>query len=66
MNSPFVRSPLTRTSPCANLVDSLVEAGIQGILSFAACHVMVPRKVKVINIDIAIDLASLPYYFASG
>ena len=47
------------------VVDSLVAAGIKGFLSFAACHVAVPRKVKVISIDIAMDLASLPYYLPS-
>ena len=48
------------------VIDSLVEAGIQGVLSFAACHVAVPRRVKVINIDIAMDLARLPYYLPSS
>ncbi len=41
---------------------ALVEAGIQGILSFSPGHIVVPRKVKVITIDIAMDLARLPYY----
>ena len=44
------------------IVDQLVEVGIKGILNFSACHLVVPAKVRVTNIDIAIDLASLPYY----
>jgi len=44
------------------IVDQLVEVGVKGILNFSACHLVVPAKVRVTNIDIAIDLASLPYY----
>jgi len=44
------------------LVDKLVEAGIVGILSFAPSQLTVPKKVKVISINIAMDLARLPYY----
>jgi len=43
-------------------VDALVRAGIKGILKFSPCYITVPRKVKVISIDIATDLARLPYY----
>lgn len=42
--------------------DALVKAGIRGILNFSPCYITVPRKVKVITIDIAMDLARLPYY----
>ena len=42
--------------------DALVKAGIKGILNFSPCYISVPKKVKVITIDIAIDLARLPYY----
>ncbi|MHC4617342.1 MAG: redox-sensing transcriptional repressor Rex [Planctomycetota bacterium] len=42
--------------------DKLVEAGVKGILNFSPCYITVPRKVKVITIDIAMDLARLPYY----
>ncbi len=48
-------------------VDRLVGAGIRGILNFASCKVTVPRRVKVITLDIAMELARLPYYMpASG
>jgi redox-sensing transcriptional repressor len=44
--------------------DALVKAGIKGILNFSPCHIIVPKKVKVITIDIAMDLARLPYYMS--
>jgi len=42
--------------------DKLVKAGITGILNFSPCYITVPKRVKVITIDIAMDLARLPYY----
>ncbi len=42
--------------------DTLVSAGITGILNFSPCRIKVPKKVKVITINIALDLARLPYY----
>jgi len=44
------------------ITERLVEVGIVGILNFAPCYLTVPKKVKVINIDIAMDIARLPYY----
>lgn len=44
------------------ITDALVKTGIKGILNFSPCHINVPKKVKVITIDIAMDLARLPYY----
>ena len=43
-------------------VDQLVASGIKGILNFAPCKVSVPKRVKVITLDIAMELARLPYY----
>jgi redox-sensing transcriptional repressor len=40
----------------------LVDAGVGGILNFAPCHLDVPRRVKVVNVDIAMELGSLQYY----
>lgn len=42
--------------------DALVKAGVMGILNFSPRRITVPKKVKVISIDIAMDLARLPYY----
>jgi redox-sensing transcriptional repressor len=44
------------------IADALVKAGITGILNFSPCYITAPKKVKVITIDIAMDLARLPYY----
>jgi redox-sensing transcriptional repressor len=46
--------------------DKLVEAGVRGILNFSPRYIAVPKKVKVITIDIAMDLARLPYYMPAG
>ncbi len=46
--------------------DDLVEAGAKGILNFAPCYITVPKNLKAITIDIAVDLARLPYYMPPG
>ena len=46
--------------------DALVKAGVKGILNFSPCYITGPKKVKVITIDIAMDLARLPYYIPAG
>ena len=46
--------------------DALVKAGVRGIMNFSPCHIAVPKKVKVITIDIAMDLARLPYYMPAS
>ena len=46
--------------------DELVKAGITGILNFSPCYITVPKKIKVITIDIAMDFARLPYYMPSN
>ena len=42
--------------------DELVKAGVKGILNFSQRYIAVPKKVKVVTIDIAMDMACLPYY----
>jgi redox-sensing transcriptional repressor len=46
------------------VADTLLQAGVRGILSFSPRHIVVPKKVKIIAIDIAMDLACLPYYLS--
>jgi len=46
--------------------DALVKAGVKGILNFSPCYITVPGKVKVITLDIAMDLARMPYYMPAG
>jgi len=53
------------TVPCGaaqDAADALVKAGVKGILNFSPCALSVPKKTKVLNIDIAMDLVRLPYY----
>ena len=44
------------------VTDSLVSNGIKGVLNLSPYHIEVPKNVKVISIDIALDIARLPYY----
>lgn len=46
--------------------DRLVQAGVRGILNFSPRYITVPKRIKVITIDIAMDLARLPYYMSSS
>jgi redox-sensing transcriptional repressor len=48
------------------VTDKLVATGIKGILNFSPKRIAVPKKVKVITIDIATDLARLPYYIPAS
>lgn len=59
----IVAVPRTAAQPT---VDRLVAAGIKGILNFAPCKVEAPKRVKVITLDIAMELARLPYYMPAG
>lgn len=47
------------------VTDKLVDNNIKGILNFTSCRIEVPKKVKVISIDIALDMARLPYYIST-
>jgi redox-sensing transcriptional repressor len=59
----IVAVPRDAAQPIAEI---LVKAGVKGILNFSPCYITVPRKIKVITIDIAMDLARLPYYLPAG
>ncbi len=59
INLAIIAVPRNATQKTA---DALVKSGVKGILNFSPCHITVPKKVKVITIDIAMDLARLPYY----
>jgi len=45
--------------------DVLVKANVRGILNFASSYLVVPKKVKVISMNIAVELARLPYYIVT-
>ncbi|MDH4202612.1 MAG: redox-sensing transcriptional repressor Rex [Phycisphaerae bacterium] len=49
-----------------DVTDKLVNAGVGGILNFTSSYLSVPANVKVINIDIGVSLACLPYYLPVG
>ena len=59
INLAIISVPRNAAQQTAN---ALVKAGVKGILNFSPCYITVPKKVKVITIDIAMDLARLPYY----
>lgn len=46
------------------VVDSLVEAGVKGILNFAPVRPAVPDFVKVKNVDLGSELESLAFYLS--
>jgi len=48
------------------IADTLVKAGVKGILSFSPYCIAVPKKIKVMNIDICTDLARLAYYIPAN
>ena len=48
------------------VADDIVKAGVKGILNFSTRHIVVQKKIKVISIDIAMDLARLPYYMSAS
>jgi redox-sensing transcriptional repressor len=56
----------TPSDVAQGVTNKLVKAGVKGILNFAPCTLTAPKKVKIINIDIAMDLATLPYYLPSA
>ncbi len=45
-----------------SVTDKLVKAGIRGILNLSPCYLDVPKRIKVVTIDIATALGMLPYY----
>ncbi|MCE5185659.1 MAG: redox-sensing transcriptional repressor Rex [Planctomycetaceae bacterium] len=51
--------PAEAAQTCA---DQLIKAGIKGILSLSPCYLETPKRIKVISIDLAMELGTLPYY----
>lgn len=51
--------PSEAAQQCA---DQLVGAGVKGILSLSPCYLYLPKRVKIITIDLAMELGTLPYY----
>lgn len=51
--------PAEAAQTCA---DMLVLAGIRGILNLSPQWLYVPKRVKIVSIDLAMELGTLPYY----
>jgi len=51
--------PSDAAQSCA---ETLVQAGVKGILNLSPCWLNMPRRVKVVSFDIATELGVLPYY----
>jgi redox-sensing transcriptional repressor len=49
-----------------SVADSLVAAGVRGILNFAPAPLNVPKSVSLSSVDLAIQLESLSYQVRSG
>ena len=45
-----------------SVVDMLVGCHIRGILNLSACYLTVPKSMKVVTVDLAMELGTLPYY----
>jgi redox-sensing transcriptional repressor len=45
-----------------SVVDRLVECNVKGILNLSPSYIDVPKRVKVVTIDLAMALGTLPYY----
>jgi redox-sensing transcriptional repressor len=44
------------------IMDSLIKVGVTGILNLSPCYLKAPDNVKVVTIDLAMELGILPYY----
>lgn len=51
--------PAEAAQECA---EKLLTANVKGILNLSPCWLDVPKRIKVITIDIAMELGILPYY----
>ena len=44
------------------VADKMVTGGIKAILNFAPIHIILPPKIKIHNVDLAIEFEGLTYY----
>ena len=44
------------------VVNGLANCHIRGILNLSACYLTVPESIKVVTVDLAMELGTLPYY----
>lgn len=55
----------TPESAAQKTADALIAAGVTSILNFAPCNIKVPKNIQIRNIDIAMELACLPFMASS-
>lgn len=48
------------------VADMLVKSGIKGILNFAPTRIDVPEEVKLVNVDLCMQLEALSYYLSKN
>jgi redox-sensing transcriptional repressor len=45
-----------------SVVNKLIVSGVEAILNFVPCRIKVPDNIKLLNLDMAIELGRLSYY----
>ena len=45
-----------------SVVNGLANCHIRGILNLSTCYLTVPESIKVVTVDLAMELGTLPYY----
>lgn len=48
-----------------SVVDMLVGCNVKGILNLSPCYLVTPKSMKVVTVDLAMELGILPYYMSS-
>lgn len=64
LKSKKIKLAIIATPPevAQQIADTLVKAGITGILNLTSTYLTVPKRVRVRTVDLAMELSMLPYY----
>lgn len=64
LKSKKIKLAIIATPPdvAQQVADTLVKAGVTGILNLTSTYLIVPKKVRVSTVDLAMELGMLPYY----
>ncbi len=54
------------TEAAQEVASRLAEAGVKAILNFAPIRIFAPAEVKLVNVDLAIELENLSYFLAKA
>lgn len=52
----------TPASAAQEVADKLVKGGVKGILNFAPTRILIPKEVKLKNVDLSMQLENLSYF----